>query len=128
MRPSPPPDARGDAVDQALARLERQGDRALVRALIDSFLERTPQRLAAADGAHRQGDLGEAARLVHMLCSSCLNLGAESMAAVCRTAEDHARAGRGDPFQACLATLLASFEELRPRLQATLGNGEEGSR
>ena len=112
-----PDDTAVDELDRALQRLRRFGGDALLRDMIDLFLEPAPARIAVARQALPSADLRPAQLAVHSLVSSCAQLGAERMRELSAQAE---QAAAHDPT--ALPMLLDALERelgiVRPLLVA----------
>lgn len=105
MPTTPPADASAVELDRALERLRRFGGDALLRDMIDLFLEHAPKRIAASRQALAANDLAPVRLSVHSLVSSCAQLGAEQMRRLSAEAE---QAVANDP--GALAGLLEALE------------------
>ena len=80
-------DSSAVELDGALERLRRFGGDALLRDMIDLFLEHAPKRIAASRVAFAANDLAPLRLAVHSLVSSCAQLGAEQMRRLSAEAE-----------------------------------------
>lgn len=105
MPTTPSADASAVELDRALERLRRFGGDALLRDMIDLFLEHAPKRIAASRQALAANDLAPVRLSVHSLVSSCAQLGAEQMRRLSAEAE---QAVANDP--GALAGLLEALE------------------
>lgn len=105
MPTSPSADTSVVELDRALERLRRFGGDALLRDMIDLFLEHAPKRIAASRQALAANDLAPVRLSVHSLVSSCAQLGAERMR---RLSADAEQAVATDP--GALAGLLEALE------------------
>jgi len=101
---------------EALARLERQGGRALVEALSESFRTRTPTRLEEARGALAAGRFQDVERIFHSLKSSAALIGAPAIRDAARDAEAAAKAERADDVARLATRIERIFDALRPQL------------
>lgn len=105
MPTSPSADTSVVELDRALERLRRFGGDALLRDMIDLFLEHAPKRIAASRQALAANDLAPVRLSVHSLVSGCAQLGAERMR---RLSADAEQAVATDP--GALAGLLEALE------------------
>ncbi len=78
--------------------------------IVAIFLGQTPGRLEELERAARDGDMRTIERIAHGLKSSCGNLGARRLAALCDGLE---RAGRGQDVDAARTLVRRSAEEYR---------------
>ena len=117
MPTSPSADATAVELEHALERLRRFGGDALLRDMIDLFLEHAPKRIAASHQALAANDLGPVRLSVHSLVSSCAQLGADRMRRLSAEAE---QAVTRDPgaLGALLDELAREFVAIRPLLVA----------
>jgi HPt (histidine-containing phosphotransfer) domain-containing protein len=101
-------------IDEASLLERLMGSRALVRTVVDTFLEDAPRQLAALTASLASGDLEEAARHAHALKGAAAMLGAD---AVTRFAEALELAQRqGD---------LAGARAALPALEGALARATE---
>ena len=94
------------------------GDVEFLDELVDTYLEDAPGQLAqmrAAVAADAQADL---VRPAHSLKSNSANMGAESLAGMCRELEAAARDGVADDAAARVAAIETEFERVRRELLA----------
>ncbi|HKT06415.1 MAG TPA: Hpt domain-containing protein [Gemmatimonadaceae bacterium] len=117
MPTTPPADASAVELDRALERLRRFGGDALLRDMIDLFLEHAPKRIAASRQALAANDLAPVRLSVHSLVSSCAQLGAEQMRRLSAEAE---QAVANDPgaLAGLLEALDREFAIVQPLLAA----------
>ena len=106
----------------ALDRLRRQGGEELLRALLASFLARTPERLAEAFEALEDGRLEDAGRAFHSLKSSAGLVGALYIQREARAAEEAADEERSDDVLRATKRVEAAFERLLPELRDATGD------
>jgi len=104
------------AVLAGLRRMERDLGPGLVDELIGIYLSDTPDRLVALSFAARSGDSVSLAEQSHALRSSCAQMGALSMAALCRLIESAADAAQPLEGSRLVERLKREFERLRPAL------------
>ena len=117
MPTTPPADASAVELDRALERLRRFGGDALLRDMIDLFLEHAPKRIAASRQALAANDLAPVRLSVHSLVSSCAQLGAEQMRRLSAEAE-RAVANNPDALAGLLEALEREFVIVQPLLAA----------
>lgn len=117
MPTSPSADASAVALDRALERLRRFGGDALLRDMIDLFLEHAPKRIAASRQALASNDLAPVRLSVHSLVSSCAQLGAEQMRRLSAEAEQAVSNNPG-ALTGLLEALEREFVVVRPLLAA----------
>jgi len=126
MPTSPSADASAVELDRALERLRRFGGDALLRDMIDLFLEHAPKRIAASRQALAANDLAPVRLSVHSLVSSCAQLGAEQMRRLSAEAEQ-AVAGNPAALAGLLEALEREFAIVQPMLAAARPTGEAAS-
>ena len=126
MPTSPSADASAVELDRALERLRRFGGDALLRDMIDLFLEHAPKRIAASRQALAANDLAPVRLSVHSLVSSCAQLGAEQMRRLSAEAEQ-AVANNPGALAALLEALEREFAVVRPLLVAARPSGQAAS-
>ncbi len=117
MPTSPAADTSVVELDRALERLRRFGGDALLRDMIDLFLEHAPKRIAASRQALAANDLAPVRLSVHSLVSSCAQLGAERMRRLSADAEQAVAADPG-ALAGLLEALEREFAVVRPMLAA----------
>jgi HPt (histidine-containing phosphotransfer) domain-containing protein len=117
MPTSPSADTSAVELDRALERLRRFGGDALLRDMIDLFLEHAPKRIAASRQALAANDLAPVRLSVHSLVSSCAQLGAERMRRLSADAEQAVAADTG-ALAGLLEALEREFAVVRPMLAA----------
>ncbi len=117
MPTSPAADTSAVELDRALERLRRFGGDALLRDMIDLFLEHAPKRIAASRQALAANDLAPVRLSVHSLVSSCAQLGAERMRRLSADAEQAVAADPG-ALAGLLEALEREFAVVRPMLAA----------
>ncbi|HEX6814125.1 MAG TPA: Hpt domain-containing protein [Gemmatimonadaceae bacterium] len=117
MPTSPSADTSAVELDRALERLRRFGGDALLRDMIDLFLEHAPKRIAASRQALAANDLAPVRLSVHSLVSSCAQLGAERMRRLSADAEQAVAADPG-ALAGLLEALEREFAVVRPMLAA----------
>ncbi len=88
----------------------------LVNKVIDAYLADTPARLAQMRTAADTGDAAALRKAAHAMKSSSANVGAEKLAALCRTLEGASRHESADDAK----TLLEKVESEIPRVLAAL--------
>jgi HPt (histidine-containing phosphotransfer) domain-containing protein len=92
----------------------------LVRRLVQSFLDRAPDRLQRLTEAVARGDAPAVATLSHGLQGSALNLGATALAASCARLDGAAREDRLERAQGQLSEVRAAYGDVEPVLRDLL--------
>ncbi|HEX6737598.1 MAG TPA: PAS domain S-box protein [Vicinamibacteria bacterium] len=115
--PEPPVGAPVLPVDHPLRVLESQGRQALVREVLELFLQTTPVRLEALRQMGVAADVGAFLTLCHSLKGAALQLGAAEMADLCTRLEAALRRGDQAEAEAKLGALSEAFERERQRLE-----------
>jgi HPt (histidine-containing phosphotransfer) domain-containing protein len=102
------------------ARLDKMlhGDRALIREILDMFLEDTESNLEKLRNALEAGDQDTGTRTAHALKGSAANIGAALFSGICYEMEQKSRSGGLAAAQAILPKARAEFEELRTLFEA----------
>jgi len=90
-------------------------DDARLQALVEKFLLRLPQALAAADLARQQGDYDELARFAHWLAGTGGSMGFNVLTEPARQLERLAKAGEADRIE----TAFSELKALASRIDAT---------
>jgi len=126
MTTTPLPDASTVELDRALERLRRFGGDALLRDMIDLFLEHAPRRIAASRHALAGTDLSPVRLSVHSLVSSCAQLGAEQMRRLSAAAEQ-AVANDTNALPGLLDALEREFAIVKPLLIAARPGSQAAS-
>ncbi len=104
------------ALDRLLA--TTGGDAAFLAELIDTFLVDAPIQLQAMRTAAEAGAVADLVRPAHSLKTNSANMGAASLAEMCRSLEVAARGGSVDDAVARVAAAEAEFEAARGSLLA----------
>lgn len=107
----------------ALERLHRWGGDALRTQIVEVFLARAPDQIAAALQAAQSGDADGVRRVVHTLKSSAGQLGAVSMQRLCHDAERRAEAGEVESLTPLVHALEGELERYRAWLYDPAGGG-----
>jgi HPt (histidine-containing phosphotransfer) domain-containing protein len=94
------------------------GDLEFLDELVETYLADAEQQLEAMRGAAAADDAAALIRPVHTLKSSSANVGALTLAEVCRSLEADARAGAVPDFAARVESCATTFEAARRRLLA----------
>ena len=98
---------------QAIASLDPDGSKGLVKRIVGMFVDDSAQQLAALEAALAANDRDTARRCVHTLKSSSANVGAVDLARVSARVEASAKAGDD-------AAVAAGLLELRDLRAATV--------
>ncbi|HEX8209821.1 MAG TPA: Hpt domain-containing protein [Longimicrobium sp.] len=107
----------------ALERLHRWGGDALRTQIVEMFLARAPDQIAAALAAAERGDAEEVRKVAHTLKSSAGQLGAVTLQRFCQDAERRAEAGEGSSLVPLAHALAAELERFRAWLYDPEGGG-----
>lgn len=89
--------------------------------LVSMFTGDTPARLQAMDDALSAGDADALGKVAHALKSSCGNLGASTLAELCREIESAGRGGDVDSARPLVEASKSHYERVRDALEAELG-------
>ena len=89
--------------------LTRPGKRSVLCRAVDSYLEKTPELLAALDQGLRADDAKALCESAHTLKSSSAFLGANRLADLCREVEDRARDGATVALASHLGAIRSEF-------------------
>jgi len=121
------PDAARAAINPAALNAIRalspgQGD-ALLRRVIEAFLQDAPRHLAALREAAAGSDTDAIRKAAHSLKSSSANVGAEGLAKLFRDLEQLARAEQTEGAADLLAQLEREFQSVRQTLSTILAKG-----
>jgi two-component system cell cycle response regulator DivK len=112
----------------AIARLRDIGGQQLVYQLLESFLLKTPPRLAAARQGVQDGDMDMVTRAAHSLKSSTSNVGATAMFALTSRLEQEAFYKHSAALPDLVRQLGEAFESVRPLLEAAFKGAAERPR
>jgi HPt (histidine-containing phosphotransfer) domain-containing protein len=107
-------------VVRALKELGGDEEPELFAELVTMFLDDTPGRLASLMEALEHGDAGTVERTAHALKSSCGNLGARRLAALCFEIESAGRAGDLETARPLVGRSRAEFTAVSDALRAEL--------
>lgn len=107
----------------ALERLHRWGGDALRTQIVEMFLARAPDQIAAALAAAERGDAEEVRKIAHTLKSSAGQLGALSVQRLCQDAERRAEAGEVASLAPLAHALGTELERYRAWLRDPAGGG-----
>ncbi|HEX5129220.1 MAG TPA: response regulator, partial [Usitatibacter sp.] len=114
-----PPGGNEPHVDLAvIERLLEQagGGSDLLRSLIRTYLADAPTRVAAIREGMLRGDGPAVARAAHALKSASANLGAVTLAQLCKELERHCRSGHTDEADELARSIGREFEHVREEL------------
>jgi HPt (histidine-containing phosphotransfer) domain-containing protein len=95
------------------------GDLGFLDELVDTYLEDASAQLRAMREAADTGGAAELVRPAHSLKSNSANVGAETLAEMCRSLEAAARSGQVDDAVERVAAAETEFEAVRAALIAT---------
>ncbi|MHB1047250.1 MAG: response regulator [Thermoanaerobaculia bacterium] len=118
IRPAPPRPAF--APEAVLARVE--GDRALLRELVDLFVPQAAATLAALRRSVEAGDAGGVDRAAHLLRGSASNFGASAVLETALALEQMGRSGLLDGAPSRLSDLEREMDELSLALETMLAS------
>jgi HPt (histidine-containing phosphotransfer) domain-containing protein len=104
-------------VIQDLRDLGGEDDPGLLLELIDMFLADAPTRMAEIDASLKNGDVKTLERAAHTLKSSCANIGAMGLSALCKQMEEHARKKAFEPIPSLLSASTKSLAEVAAALR-----------
>ena len=116
-----PKDVLDPHVIASLRELDEPGAPGLLEELVDIFLSDAPTRVAALEEALAAGDSPQLERVAHALKSSCGNLGAKTLADLCRQIESNGRQGRLDGTASLVARSRQAFAEVQRALEIEIG-------
>ncbi|MBI1381820.1 MAG: hypothetical protein GC161_12120 [Planctomycetaceae bacterium] len=105
----------------SLRELDEPGEPGLLEELVDIFLSDAPTRVAALEEALAAGDGAQLERVAHSLKSSCGNLGAKTLAELCRQIEANGRQGRLEGIASLVARSRQAFAEVQRALEIEIG-------
>src|SRR5579883_145694 len=91
---------------------------ALIRELIETFVQDGERQIGLLQAAAAAGDAKAVARISHSLKGSAQAMGAEAMVELARSIEDSARSGTQRDYAAEAARLSAAFEQVRAAMLA----------
>lgn len=97
------------------------GDVAMLREIVDLFLDDTPRLLGAIGDCLSRGDAVGARRTAHTLAGSSGNFDAPRVVELARVVEAHARDGRLDEAGVALTQLDAAVQPLLEALRPAGG-------
>ncbi len=130
-RQDPPrlPEPRGSEAIQAsvldnMRGLRRNGEAVLAQ-VIRAYLDGAPPLVARLRQAAETGDTGELQQAAHALKSSSANVGARSLAALCKRVEEGAREGVVCDGGERLAQIETEYQRVHAALVAKLEGGTE---
>ena len=121
------PDAEETIDTAALERLREEmgGDESFLAELIDTYLEDSPQQLAAMAAAVQAGDATSLQRAAHSLKSNSASFGARALAALCQELEAMGKVGTLESAAPRVAQAAAGYEQVRRALQAARPEPQE---
>jgi HPt (histidine-containing phosphotransfer) domain-containing protein len=94
------------------------GEPALLRELIDSFLEEAPPLVDTLRQALEQGDAAKLRRAAHTIKSSSNDFGATTLAEFCQELETMGKAGTLDGAAELVTQVEKEYEQARVELEA----------
>jgi two-component system sensor histidine kinase/response regulator len=100
--------------------LSRERGDALVQKVIAAYVDDTPQQLSTLRRAIDGFDAGNVRRIAHTLKSASANVGADTLAALCKTMEQLGRADTTEGADAILTDMEHEFQAVRHSLTAML--------
>ena len=96
--------------------LQRPGKPNVLSKIINLYLENSPGLIETVRKSVEQGDGAALCEAAHSLKSSSANLGAVSMAAVCKKLEDMGRDGRTDAAKALIGRIESEYKSVSTAL------------
>jgi two-component system sensor histidine kinase/response regulator len=100
--------------------LSRERGDALVQKVIAAYVDDTPQQLSTLRRAIDGMDTGNVRRIAHTLKSASANVGADALAALCKTMEHLGRADTTEGADSLLTNMEQEFQAVRDSLNALL--------
>ncbi|WP_296943831.1 response regulator [uncultured Massilia sp.] len=107
------------ALDKIRA-LSRERGAALVQKVVEAYVGDTPQQLRVLRNAIGDMDAGGVRRIAHTLKSASANVGADTLAAMCKEMEHLGRADTTEGADAILVDMEQEFQAVRHSLTALL--------
>jgi two-component system sensor histidine kinase/response regulator len=107
------------ALEKIRALSRERGD-ALVQKVIEAYVDDTPQQLSTLRRALDGLDTGNVRRIAHTLKSASANVGAETLAALCKEMEQLGRAQTTEGADAILTGMEREFQAVRHSLSTLL--------
>jgi PAS domain S-box-containing protein len=104
--------------------LAADGSGRVLDEVVRLFLSRVPQRLASMTEAARAGDAATLENLAHALKTSCANVGARRMSALCERLEEAGRSGALAEVPGWLEAATRELAVVRRELEAEIARGE----
>jgi two-component system sensor histidine kinase/response regulator len=114
------PDAVNRAALEKIRALSADRGDALVQKVIHAYVGDTPQQLRALHVAVDSNDTGGVRRIAHTLKSASANVGAEALAALCKSMEHLGRTDTTQGADTLLADMEDEFQAVRHSLTALL--------
>lgn len=109
-----PATSQSDVLDsktvQMLKALGGDDDPSLYRDLVDTFIADSPHRIDSIELAAREGNVEQLMREAHGLKSSCGNMGAVALTALCRALERAGAEKRVDDARELASHLRADYD------------------
>ena len=96
------------------------GDIDFLKELVDAYLDSTPGLLAAMRQAAAAGDGAGLQRAAHSLKSGSANMGALTLAVLCKQLEDMGRSGVLDGAEARIDTAAAAYDDVAQALRGVV--------
>ncbi|MEM7310292.1 MAG: response regulator [Planctomycetota bacterium] len=118
--PEPSPALDMDVID-SLKELGGEDDPEIFIELVELFLSDTPERISCLQKALEEGDAQALEGAAHALKSSCGNLGAISLSALCREIESCGRNADLDSAESLVSRSEHEFTRVQEALRAQLG-------
>ncbi len=108
--------------EAALEQLQQLGGDSFVHEMVRMFYGYSDEKLAAARAALAAGDLDGVEKAIHPLKTSAGHVGAADMKRLSQQIEQFSRAGDGAPIPDLLSALEQAYTDVKPRLDAKLGD------
>ncbi|MDQ7823994.1 MAG: response regulator [Candidatus Eremiobacteraeota bacterium] len=88
------------------------GDRSLLKEILDTFLDTTPPELEKMAQAFNEENFAALSKIAHSLKGAALNIGARAMGAAAESMEHHAAEGDGEKIKKLYRSLMDEYDSL----------------
>jgi len=99
---------------------EMDSDGSILAEIFQMYLDELPQHIADLNKAQLEGRTDELGRVAHALKSASFNIGAKSVAELCKRLEQHSKSGNMAGAEDMVGAILALLERVQPVLRAHL--------